>query len=392
MHILVLPASYPENPHDVRGVFFRDQALALQRYGHKVGVIAPLMRSVKRLGSLGALSRFGPSFEDDFGVLTYRRALWALFPRVPFGNYFLFLNCARQLLRRYIREQGKPDLIHAHCAVFAGAAAAALSEEFDIPFVLSEHSSAFSRDLYASWQLKLAAKAVAGARCCIAVSPALGKELSEIMQNRFGLVRPWRCVPNVVADRFALRAAEDCSGRPLRFLNLAMMNANKGQVNLLDALGDLIENGVDAELWIGGDGPLRPKLQARAEALKISERVYFLGLVPPNEVPELLRKVDIMVISSRYETFGVVAAEALMSGMPVISTRCGGPESIVGDGDGILVPVDDIAGLAAAMRFMADNPDHFDSARISARAECRFSGAAVSGLLTACYQEVCSCD
>lgn len=69
----------------------------------------------------------------------------------------------------------------------------------------------------------------------------------------------------------------------------------------------------------------------------ISDKVQFLRLVAPDKVPTLLAEADVLKMSSHYETFGVVAAEALMAGVPVVATRCGGPECIVDEGDGLLV-------------------------------------------------------
>lgn len=387
MHILILPAWYPASPDAVHGVFFRDQAQALSQFGHQVGVIAPMMQSLR-----ARPLRFcaGVMFENDDGVNTYRQQVVALLPKIPYGNYALFLRSARTLLKRYIQNHGKPDILHAHAAVFAGAAGAALSKAFNIPLVLTEHSSGFSRQLYSPWQLKLSAKAVAQAKRCIAVSPALTDTMSELMVQRFGLSRQWHWVPNVVAERFQFQSHESDHDRPLRFLNLGMMNENKGQAELLAAFSRFSDSGIQAELWIGGDGALRESLVEKARTLKIHSRVRFLGQVAPEAVPDLFCDVDILLIGSHYETFGVVAAEALMSGVPVISTRCGGPECVVGADDGLLVPARNPAVLSDAMLEMAASLDRYDRPTIADRAKARFSGEAISRTLTEAYRSVLS--
>jgi O6-methylguanine-DNA--protein-cysteine methyltransferase len=68
-----------------------------------------------------------PYFEVDAGLPTYRKEVLAALPRVPYGNYWLFKRVAQKLLRDYIKHQGKPDIIHAHAAVFAGAVAVDLA-------------------------------------------------------------------------------------------------------------------------------------------------------------------------------------------------------------------------------------------------------------------------
>ncbi|WP_111495785.1 glycosyltransferase [Marinobacter bohaiensis] len=385
MHILLLPSWYPKAPDDVGGVFFRDQALALQDYGHRVGVIAPSMRSLRTLNKLATPKL--SACENDSGLLTYRKELLAALPRVPYGNYYLFKKAARALLRQYINDNGKPDILHAHAAIFAGAAGAELSDEFNIPLVLTEHSTGFARLAYSAWQLNLAEKAVRRAVACIAVSPSL----AELLSKHFSLIeQSWKWIPNVVADRFKAPEKRKRMERPIRFLNLALMTEKKGQFDLLEAFGELNRTGLDVELWLAGDGPIRSGLEQMVVKVGLQEKVRFLGLVAPEDVPALLNEVDVMVVSSHYETFGVVAAEALMAGLPVVATRCGGPECIVEAGDGLLVPPKQPGELGDAMRYVAESLPAFDPVTIAERARSRFSGAAIARQLTAVYQNVLS--
>jgi L-malate glycosyltransferase len=383
MHILFFPSWYPDYPADVKGVFFRDQALALLKYGHQVGVIAPKLKSLRTLVNRGG-APFTPSYELDEGIPTYRRDVLAALPRVPLGNYWLIRKAARALLKEYINRHGKPDILHAHSAIFGGAVAAELSREYGIPMVLTEHSTGFARNLYADWQLKLAGKGFSGARRCIAVSPALGQILGEAFpqtKNR------WHWIPNVVADRFNASKVFNRKQDAVRFLNLALMTEKKGQFDLIEAFKIVADSNPSAELWFGGDGPILHALKEKASELGIADSVHFLGMVPPAEVPQLLEQVDIMVVSSHYETFGVVAAEALMAGVPVIATRCGGPECIVEQGDGLIVPVKNPKALGSAMKALSDDLESFDPGSIAARARARFSGEAIAGRLTREYEE-----
>lgn len=384
MHILLLPSWYPDYPEDVKGIFFRDQALALLNHGHKVGVIAPKLRTWRTLLHRSGRSSI-PFFELDKDIPTYRKEVPAILPRGPYGNYWLFKHAARVLLKHYVEHYGKPDIIHAHAAVFGGAAAADLAKAYGVPMVLTEHSSAFARNLYKNWQLNLAGKGIAGSSLCISVSPSLGEILGE--QFTFSKDR-WHWVPNVVADRFNAPKCLNKKQGSIIFLNLALMTEKKGLFDLVEAFHSIAWNHIAAELWLGGDGPIRAALEKKASELGISEKVRFLGMVAPEKVPELLGKADVMVVSSHYETFGVVAAEALMAGLPVIATRCGGPECIVEEGDGLLVPAKNPEALGIAMQELSENIESYDSCSIAKRAHDRFSGAAVAGRLTEVYAQV----
>lgn len=388
MHICLLPSWYPANKEDISGVFFRDQALALSAYGHKIGVISIQTCSLKEAFLPNNLLSTFPKMEDDESVTTYRRFIRLFLPLVPYGNFLLWKRGANALLKEYVREHGRPDLIHAHSAMFAGAVAAEWKIRHNIPFILTEHSTAFARGILRPWHLRLAKRAAKAADSLIAVSPSL----LDLLVQQLGINRlKCQCVPNVVAKRFnaLIETVEnETNNRPARILNLAVMTKKKGQVDLLEAFAKAFAFPSQTELWLAGDGPLLKKLRLKTATLGLSNRIRFLGLVPPDEVPRLLRHVDVMVVASHYETFGVVAAEALMTGTPVVATRCGGPEYILEAGDGLLVRPRRPEELAEALKLIVKNLSKLDSEAIAKRARHRFSGEAVAKQLTDIYQQI----
>ncbi|MFL1406161.1 glycosyltransferase [Marinobacter sp. M1N3S26] len=387
MHVLVIPSWYPDTPDDVKGVFFRDQAMALSGLGHKVGVVALSLMSVRTLfRSRKARNRASVSYEADNGVATYRKSIFATLPRIPYGNFWLYRHQLSRLLEQYVKEHGRPDVIHAHSALYAGAASVSLGAELDIPVVVTEHSSVYARGYYAGWQLRLAETAFSHASGCICVSPALGALLENLIPVTSGR---WRWIPNVVAERFCnMESQAGAASSRITFLNLAMMTENKGQSDLIAAFHDFQALVPESELLLGGDGPARSVLEGQVHDMGLSGKVRFLGVVPPDEVPGLLARVDVMVIASHYETFGVVAAESLMAGVPVIATRCGGPESIVLEGDGELVSAGAPDELMSAMHKVTRELGHYDRHGIASRAHSRFSGVSVANRLIQEYERV----
>ncbi len=108
------------------------------------------------------------------------------------------------------------------------------------------------------------------------------------------------------------------------------------------------ESGV---LILAGDGENRAQLVAQAAALGITSRVFFLGV--RHDVPSLMKSADCFVLPSRWEGFGVVLAEALACGLPVVATTVDGIREVVEDGvSGILVSSEDVEALAGALRTM----------------------------------------
>ncbi len=385
MHILILPSWYPDHANEVGGVFFREQAVALAKSGLAIGVIAPKLRSLRRLPLVNFGSR--SEYENDRGVHTYRWHGMAWFPRISYANSLLWLKAGRRLFDRYVAEHGMPDIIHAHSALNAGLLAASIGQQRGVPVVLTEHSSAFGRRLVSDRQKRQVSQAFHGSQRLIAVSP----QLATLLREEYPATEErWLWVPNIVNSRFfdrpVSKGSSSSRSASFRLLNIAMMTPNKGQEDLLKAFAKAFKGIKDVELWLGGDGPLRKELETSTKLLGMDTQVKFLGILNRHQVQNALHQTDVFVLSSHYETFGVVIIEALAVGRPVIATRCGGPECIIGEGDGLVVTPQDVDELAEAMRTMRMNIGSYDAEALRARCRARFSEDAVVKQLTAIYR------
>jgi glycosyltransferase involved in cell wall biosynthesis len=132
---------------------------------------------------------------------------------------------------------------------------------------------------------------------------------------------------------------------------LANLVPRKGVDVLLEALARLEPA---PRLWIAGDGPERGALEALAKQLGLAERVHFLGRC--DDTGDLLAACDVFVMPSRLEGLGVAALEAMAAGRPVVASRVGGLAGlVVHERTGLLVPSDDVASLADALRRVLDD-------------------------------------
>jgi len=105
-------------------------------------------------------------------------------------------------------------------------------------------------------------------------------------------------------------------------------------------------------------------------------------------ISKKLKSSDCFVLASQNETFGVVYIEALACGIPVIATKCGGPEEFVSEENGFLVPVDDIDSLVKAMRDIYENSKNYDREKISKVTAGLFSPNEIANRLLEVYKNI----
>jgi glycosyltransferase involved in cell wall biosynthesis len=123
-----------------------------------------------------------------------------------------------------------------------------------------------------------------------------------------------------------------------------------------------------------------------AASFAVGKQINFTGILTRTQVRDEMWRSNALVLSSTFETFGLVLIEALATGLPVVATRCGGPEDIVENGLGVLVDRDDEWQLAQALNLIMRD-SHEESSRRQSVVE-RFSYARVTSQLLKVYDRV----
>lgn len=132
----------------------------------------------------------------------------------------------------------------------------------------------------------------------------------------------------------------------------------KGTTHALEAVRQLVAEGIRLRFSIVGDGPERQRVLYTIDDLGLGEHVRLLGRLPPIAVRDALREADIFVLPSLSEGFSNAAVEAMACELPVVMTNCGGVIEGVTDGvEGLVVPVRDPAALALAISKLARDPE-----------------------------------
>lgn len=376
MKILLLTTSYPDECGCQNAVFLASQAEALQRNGIETAVLFLDTRSVRRKRPMGF------SAYTMNGIPVYRYA-------VPCGPVQKLIDAAgpRAVLSCYGRVEktfGRPDIIHAH---FYDAAyfAYLLSKKTGIPYAVTEHSSGILKNMLSDTILKKTSESYDHASAVMAVSRPLADAAAKLTKQNVQIV------PNCLSEVFTgtVGTPENAGGnRNFRYVFTGRLIRAKGVVMLLQAFAEVHKMLPDTELTAVGEGPMMAELQEERKSLGIEECVHFMGNVKNEQLPLLYADADCFVLPSEYETFSVACIEAMSCGLPVIATKCGGPEEFVDETNGILIPVKDPAALADAMKRIRQGSSGYDRSRIAAAAMEKYGGNALARRLAEIYKGI----
>lgn len=367
MHILILPSWYPANDDDFGGSFFREQAAALAAMGNSVGVLALEAISVTDARAFSALRMHAVRSTESAqacaaGVVNVFRAL-GLRP-VPKAHAINVRALARRwekLFEYYVKEHGRPDVIHAHAMNPAGVAAARISRRHGIPFVVTEHrpESAFS-ELESAPLARVLKAAASNANARVAVSPAFAAGLTEAYEGA-----EWITIPNMLPQQFEQEIISPRRNDVFTFGHVSNLHPYKRVDLLLESFSSAFRNDPTVALRIAGDSSFLAEHKAHARRLGL-ENVEFVGSIARSQIAEEFSRYDAFVMPSSAESFGVVFWEALACGVPLIATATDGGRYAVQNETGLLVDIDDQEALKTALLQMRAESTLFDSAKLRA--------------------------
>ena len=362
MHILIIPSEHYVPRHaPLAAIFQYQQAHALKDNGIKVGVVSagfvPFNMMLSKYHYL--------AYENDDGVDTYKCYKRLLIPgRVAIKVFWKYLvGLYLKMFEKYVIEQGMPDIIHAHNCLFAGVVALKIKEKYNIPYLITEHNSAYARGLVSNHQANLTKEVLKNANVITMVSTSLCKSLEDMYG---AAASPNHVIFNILDDRFEkekiiFKGIKNTDEDIFTFLSIGSLDDNKNHTDLLKAFASKFKGNSRVQLKIGGDGPLRKQLETQINELGITGQAVLTGLLSRDKVLWEMQNCNVFVLPSIFETFGVVLIEALALGKPVIATKCGGPEDIVNQNNGMLVPIKDVPALAEAMSNIYINIDKYDT-------------------------------
>jgi len=344
LHVLTLTPFFPSESDHVSGCFIAESIHALATLGVTSSVIA--VDSIYR-----PLRKSNPDAP----------AVWMRYPQLP-GNFGLssagkFLG--RVLLNkvRELHAGRRIDLIHAHAALPCGHAAAFLSRQFNIPFVVTIHgldvfNRCFQNGIAAAWRKQTSREVYEKASRVICISDNVRRILVEGSRTAVST----EVVYNGTNPNFFTPGANPQGAATL--LVVGTLLAGKGQDLVLKAMGRLSPAYPDLQCQMIGEGADRSRFAALAKQLGVEDRVHFLGRQSRAEVARAMRNCTVFVLPSRFEGLGCVYLEAMACGKAAIGCYGQGIEEIIQDEvNGALIPADGLDQLVEKLRTLLSNTD-----------------------------------
>jgi glycosyltransferase involved in cell wall biosynthesis len=250
-----------------------------------------------------------------------------------------------------MEHHGRPDLVAAQSATWAGQAAWVANRQLGLPYVITEVNTGFGTGRVRGWEAAVSRRAFGQAEAVIAISENLRTRLRQ-----FGGPRHVELIPCTVDESYWTLPPIPRVSSPFTFYAQAHLSPRKGFDVLIRAFARRFRGAEAIRLVIGGGGEIRGDLERLAASTGVGSQVTFLGAIPRDAIRNAMWAANCFVLPSYAENFGVVLIEALSTGLPVISTRCGGPEDIINDRVGILLRPGDEEGLGEALATMLKRP------------------------------------
>lgn len=382
MKVLVTSRLYPSSAYPGRGTFVHNQVRFLNPLC-QLEVVAPIPWCPPFPG----LGKW-----NNFGWTDHRETLDGIDIRYPrylsFPHRFLFSRAWRFYLTALMRAMtAPPDLIHAHLAYPDGLAAAHLGRRLGCPVIISVHGHDVRElpDANPRWR-RLVAAALEASSAVIASSADVRTRLLDLGTPESKI----HFVPQGVdCQLFRPDATRTPGDGGWQLLYVGRFDTRKGLEVLLEAI-PLLRRRDDLRLKLIGGSPVSgatDAFRAHVDRLELTDCVEFADQLPWTAMPAQMAAADLLVLPSFYDSFGIVLIEAMACGLPVVATRCGGPEDIVVDEVGKLVKVGDAESLAAGIEAVLDRYDQYDREEIRRRAEERYDYRRLAARIVEIYQK-----
>ena len=380
--ILWLASWYPGEYEHTNGDFVQRHARAVAMYT-SVDVIhvaqAGIDIATKRNTTItkeGKLTEYNYSFHHEpVSVSLINKVLYNL-------RYLAFY---KKILKQYIQEKGKPDIVHVHAPMKAGILAVWLKKKYGIHFIVTEHSSMYdpaaidnyyNRSSYFKRNTETVFKEAVNVTC---VSDTIG----QLIKNIFQLSKV-EVIHNVVqTELFYPSKKEKVATDPFIWIHVSSMYKLKNVEGIIQAFARLNDTNPNWQLILVG--PPNESIIKLVKDINLESKIFFMGELTYEEVAAEMKAVDALVMFSKHENFPCVIAEALCCGIPVIASDVGGIHEAVNQENGLLVPSDNVEVLAHSLSVLMKNYNNYSKEEIAQKGKLSYSEETIGKLFIDLY-------
>jgi len=368
MKICMITTTYPRFEGDTAAPFIASIAEGVAALGHSVDVVLPFHPKLQDKTRNGVnfhpyhvpgdqkdpLWGYAQSMEADVKV---KKKAYLLAPLALHRTYWTAVALTRH---------NTYDLIHAHWVLPNGFPAALLARRCKLPLTISLHGSDMFLAQKGGLLTRAALFAFRQARSITACSPDLQGQARKLSGKDVNLLEY-----GVDVNRFA--PSDSATLRPRSIFAVGRLVYKKGFVQLLEAFSRVIKYYTNSTLNIAGDGPLLQKLKDTARKLGIESQVTIVGNIARDQLPELYRSAEIVVVPSITDDSGNrdglpnVFLEALSSGCAVIASDIPGMKNLIRNREAFMVSSGDVSQLSNAILELFKNPSEIHRLRKAAR-------------------------
>ena len=300
------------------------------------------------------------------------------------------INYFRAFIKGYkeiTRDGFAPDIVHANVLTRTGFIAYLLKKWKKTPYVITEHWTRYlpEIDSYKGiLRVFITKKVVSNASAVLPVSNLLVSAMQALKLKNSNYI----VVDNVVDDVFFKDIPTEKRLKK-RILHISCFYVIQKNISgILRATLALSKIRNDFEFVIIGNGIDFDKLINYAKGLNFQSGILnFIGEKSSADVAKWLHNSDFFLLFSNYETAGVIIAESLVCGKPVLSTRVGAAPDYINNKNGVIIPIGDEKILVETMSFLLDNLENYKMDEIKSNAKSKFSYESVGSKINDIYKQ-----
>ena len=377
MNVLVIPTWYPVGEDNLMGIYHKEFTEALNKNGIDSNILFIERERLKKPLKFLFMKKKEIINEKNYNTYIYKMLnLNPISFKLGLNKYVKKLDMA---FKDYLKNNTKPDIIHAQVTIPAGYAACILGKKYNIPVVVTEHCGGIER-FFSKEPFKKYGDFVLKNSTYSTVS----KYMKDITLN---YTNECYIIPNLVNTKLFNNNINRNINKTFRLVMVCALREGKNLDIAFNSIKQLKEQNIDIHLDIIGDGYYKNYYKNICNELDLNNEVAFLGLKTKKEIADILKKEHALLIASNLESFGIPGIEAMASGLPIITTDCLGPPEYINDKVGVICNINDIDDMTNKIKYVIDNYNKYDSIYIQSWAN-KYSAKEVIKKVKKIYKKI----